>query len=167
MRIITTALFIAVSILAAPTTFAQQIWRCGNYFTNNASEASRLGNCTSVNEGSVSIIPSPDFSQTPEDGSLPIVSEPSTEGENANANGNETQTAPDKTEPSKEEKRRDSQNLRKKKRELSELEKEYNNGEPNKIGPEFRNYQKYLDRVERLKKEIDLKSSEIKALEKD
>lgn len=43
--------------------------------------------------------------------------------------------------------------LRKEERHLGELRKEYNNGEPERQGNE-RNYQKYLDRVQRLKDQI-------------
>jgi hypothetical protein len=36
----------------------------------------------------------------------------------------------------------------------AELLKEYNNGEPEKQGPETRNHQKYLDRIAELKASI-------------
>lgn len=47
---------------------------------------------------------------------------------------------------------------------LGEKEKEYNNGEPERIGSE-RNYQRYLDRIERLKNEIALHKEKKGALE--
>jgi septal ring factor EnvC (AmiA/AmiB activator) len=47
---------------------------------------------------------------------------------------------------------------------LREKEKEYNNGEPERIGSE-RNYQRYLDRIERLENEIALHKEKKGALE--
>lgn len=49
---------------------------------------------------------------------------------------------------------------------LLELQKEYNNGQPERQGDE-RNYQKYLDRVERLKSDIDRSEKNIEALQKE
>ena len=43
--------------------------------------------------------------------------------------------------------------LKKEEGHLAEVKKEYNNGEPERLGDE-RNYQKYLDRVQRLKDDI-------------
>lgn len=43
--------------------------------------------------------------------------------------------------------------LKKEETRLAEIQKEYNNGEPERRGDE-RNYQKYLDRVQRLKEDI-------------
>lgn len=45
--------------------------------------------------------------------------------------------------------------LRKAEARQAELLQEYNNGEPEKMGPEFRNHQKYLDRVSELKASIE------------
>ena len=47
---------------------------------------------------------------------------------------------------------------------LGEKEKEYNNGKPERIGSE-RNYQRYLDRIERLENEIALHKEKKGALE--
>lgn len=47
---------------------------------------------------------------------------------------------------------------------LEAKRKEYNDGEPERFGSE-RNYQRYLDRVQRLKDEIFLHEENIKALE--
>ena len=47
---------------------------------------------------------------------------------------------------------------------LEDKKKEYNDGEPDRFGSE-RNYQRYLDRIQRLKDEIVLHEENIKALE--
>jgi len=47
---------------------------------------------------------------------------------------------------------------------LEDKKKEYNDGEPERFGSE-RNYQRYLDRVQRLKDEIVLHEENIRSLE--
>ena len=47
---------------------------------------------------------------------------------------------------------------------LADKKKEYNDGKPERFGSE-RNYQRYLDRIQRLKEEIILHEENIKALE--
>lgn len=49
---------------------------------------------------------------------------------------------------------------------LAELQKEYNNGQPDRRGDE-RNYQKYLDRTEKLKQDIERSQKNIEALQKE
>jgi hypothetical protein len=49
---------------------------------------------------------------------------------------------------------------------LAELQKEYNNGEPERLGSE-RNYQKYLDRVAELKAGIARKEADIAAIKRE
>lgn len=47
---------------------------------------------------------------------------------------------------------------------LAELQKVYRNGEPERMGDEARNYQRYLDRVERMKGEISRMQSDISSI---
>ena len=49
----------------------------------------------------------------------------------------------------------------------NELTKEYNNGEPDKIGGEARNYQKYLDRVAEIKASLARNQSDIDGLKRE
>jgi hypothetical protein len=49
----------------------------------------------------------------------------------------------------------------------AELLKEYNNGEPEKLGPETRNQQKYLDRVAELKASISRNESDIAGIKRE
>ncbi|GJL73695.1 MAG: hypothetical protein NMNS01_28940 [Nitrosomonas sp.] len=48
---------------------------------------------------------------------------------------------------------------------LEELENEYKGGTPDRLGNESMNYQRYLDRVERLKSEIAISEHNLKILE--
>jgi hypothetical protein len=56
--------------------------------------------------------------------------------------------------------------LRREEDRLTELRKEYNNGEPERLGNE-RNYQKYLDRTADLKASIARKESDIAAIKRE
>ena len=57
--------------------------------------------------------------------------------------------------------------LRKAEARLAELQKEYNNGEPEKQGIEGRNYQRYLDRIADLKDSIARSQSDISSLKRE
>ncbi len=56
--------------------------------------------------------------------------------------------------------------LRREEERLAELKREYNNGEPERLGNE-RNYQKYLDRTADLKSSIARKESDIAAIKRE
>jgi hypothetical protein len=56
--------------------------------------------------------------------------------------------------------------LKREETKLAELQKEYNNGEPERLGSE-RNYQRYLDRVEEMKAAIARKQSDVAALKRE
>ncbi len=56
--------------------------------------------------------------------------------------------------------------LRREETKLAELQKEFNNGQPERRGEE-RNYQKYQDRVEEMKAAIARKESDVEALKRE
>jgi hypothetical protein len=56
--------------------------------------------------------------------------------------------------------------LRREEDRLASMQKEYNNGEPERLGDE-RNYQKYLDRVADLKAGLARKESDIAAIKRE
>jgi len=56
--------------------------------------------------------------------------------------------------------------LKKEEEKLAQLQKDYNNGEPERRGDE-RNYQKYLDRVAEMKAAISRKESDIAAIKRE
>jgi hypothetical protein len=47
------------------------------------------------------------------------------------------------------------------------MKAEYNNGQPDRIGPENKNFQKYLDRVGEMKAAITRKEGDIAALKRE
>lgn len=135
------------------------IYRCGNEYTN-AKEAERRGGCRVVEGGNVTVV----------EGMRP-----------ASAAAASGATAPVVTAPpgaprvgANEQKARDADarailevELRKAEARQAELLKEYNNGEPDKLGPETRNHQKYLDRVAELKAAITRNESDIAGIKRE
>jgi hypothetical protein len=57
--------------------------------------------------------------------------------------------------------------LKKAEARQAELLKEYNNGEPEKLGPEARNHQKYQDRIAELKASIARNESDIAGIRRE
>ena len=49
----------------------------------------------------------------------------------------------------------------------AELVKEYNNGEPEKMGPEHRNHQKYLDRIAEIKASMTRNEGDIAGIRRE
>jgi hypothetical protein len=131
-----------------------KIYRCGNEYTNTVSEA-QAKNCKLVSGGNVTVVQG-----------------------GKSATGAKTSTAsssPSSPRISSDDQRaKDSDarlileaELRKAEARQLELTKEYNNGEPEKLGPEARNYQKYLDRVAELKAAIARNESDIAGLRRE
>jgi len=145
---------------------AQQIYRCAGVggaapeYINNAKEA-QTRNCQTVSGGNVTVVQG-----TP----VPRAAAP------APARTGSPGAAPSapRSEPSAEQRARDSDSrlileaeLKKSESRLAELQKEYNNGEPEKQGIEARNYQRYLDRVSELKASIARSQSDIAGLKRE
>jgi hypothetical protein len=131
----------------------QRIYRCGNEYTNKKSDT--VGkNCKVVEGGNLTIVQSP---------------------RSAPSGGTETKpVAVGAVDKSSEQKARDSDarailedELRKSEQKLVEIQKEYNNGKPDKIGIEASNYQRYLDRVEDMKANIARTESDIAGLKRE
>jgi hypothetical protein len=145
---------------------AQTIFRCPTAggitaYTNDANEASRMG-CTPMTGGNVTVVqsraPTPAAAATPS-GTRVAAASPSPAGSRID---------------SSEQRARDSDakqilesELKKAEAKLTELKKEYNNGEPEKQGPEHRNHQKYLDRTAELKANIARTENDIDGIRKE
>ena len=150
---------LAAALLAAPSVQAQsKIWRCGNAYTNDAAEAKSKG-CKPVEGGNVTVV----------------------EGTRPNGGGGSTRVASaapassgtQKVE-SGEQRARDAEaraileaELKKAEAKHADLLKEWNNGEPEKMGPEHKNHQKYLDRVAELKASIARSENDLAGLKRE
>ena len=124
----------------------------------SASEA-REKNCRTLEGATVTVIQG----QRPRPAATPVP--PASAARPANDAGS-------KVEPS-QQRARDSDarriledELRKEEAQLAALQKEYNNGEPERRGDE-RNFQKYQDRVAELKAAVGRKESDIAAIKRE
>lgn len=148
-----------VALLAAASVSHAQtrIFRCGNAYTNNAAEAQAKG-CKVVEGGNVTVV----------------------EGTRVNGNAAVRVTTaapggqPSQRVDSGDQKARDADarlileaELKKAETRHAELLREFNNGEPEKLGPETRNHQKYLDRVAELKASIARNESDLAGIRRE
>ncbi|HVX90907.1 MAG TPA: hypothetical protein VHC20_04750 [Candidatus Paceibacterota bacterium] len=154
-------LLLPVAALVVTTAAQAQtsIYRCpGNSYTNNVAEAKAKG-CKVVEGGNVTVVEGTRV-------------RPATSGSTGN-NGVRVATAPQKVD-SADQKARDADaraileaELKKAESRQAELQKEYNNGEPEMLGPEHRNHQKYLDRVAELKASLARNESDIAGIRRE
>lgn len=141
--------------------WAQQIYRCAGLgggapeYINNVKDA-QVRNCKQVSGGNVTVVQG-----TPVPKAAPRVATSSGSGSPRPDSG-------------PEQRARDSDSrlildseLKRAEVRMAELQKEYNNGEPEKQGIEARNYQRYLDRVNELKDGIARTQSDIAGLKRE
>ena len=148
----------SVCLLTLSCAFTAQaqdkIYRCGNEYTNTVTEA-QAKNCKLISGGNVTVVQGV---------------KPGTGVKTASAS-----PSPSSARISSDDQRaKDSDarlileaELRKAEARQLELTREYNNGEPEKLGPETRNYQKYLDRVAEIKAAIARNESDIAGLRRE
>lgn len=150
-----TVLMLAVSLLSANAW--SQVYRCGNEYTNSirdAREAQSRG-CKLVEGGNVTVIEAPQ----PARAAAPVRA-PSN---GSAARGDDAQ----QLSRDSESRRILESELKRVEARQAELLKEYNNGEPEKIGIESRNYQRYLDRVAEMKASIARNESDIAGIKRE
>lgn len=147
----------AALVLAAPVWAQDRIYRCGNEYTNTVTEA-QAKNCKLVSGGNVTVVQS-------------VRPNPNAGVKVASAS---TSSQPGQRVDAGEQRAKDSDarlilesELKKAEVRQAELVKEYNNGEPEKLGPETRNNQKYLDRVAELKANIARNESDIAGIRRE
>lgn len=142
---------LAATVFVADGHAQGRIYRCGNEYTNTISDAQK-GSCKLLDGGNVTVV------QAPRPAPVRLAS--------AAQAGSRIDTP--------EQRVRDSDarlileaELRKAELRREELLREYNNGEPEKMGPETRNHQKYLDRVAALKASIERNDSDIAGIQRE
>jgi len=170
VAVMTTARAFAAALLAcAPLAAHAQIYRCEGpdgvvEYSNSPTTAQTGRNCRVVELAPITTIPAPQPRSA-----APAAARPAAPGAATPGRAAAVPPAPSARPPGAEgfprvdpatQRSRDSDRrriledeLRKEETKLAELRKEYNDGEPERLGGE-RNYQKYLDRVERLKEDI-------------
>lgn len=140
---------VMAACLVPPALAQGAIYRCGNEFSNTLTEAdAKARGCKMVSGGNVTIVPAQRVTPRPNTGSARV--------DNADQRAKDSDSRLIlESELKKAEARR------------VELLKEYNNGEPEKLGPETRNHQKYLDRVAELKENLARNANDIEGLKRE
>ncbi len=151
---------VAGGLLPAPAAAQDRIYRCGNEYTNQVK--GRAG-CKLVEGGNVTVVR----------GTVPAAAAASAA---TAALSRRVVSAPPGAPrvDTPEQRARDAdaraileQELQRAEARHAELLQEYNHGEPDKIGGEARNHQKYLDRVAEMKAAIERNQSDIDGLKRE
>jgi len=160
-----TTLTVALVVLAAPTTVSAQdpMYKCTQSggrieYTNRPNPGNP--NCIRLNIEPSTVVPAP--RTTPPASSAP-------------PKASATPTPPSFPRVDAAAQRaRDSdrrlileEELKAQEARFAELQKVFRNGEPERMGDETRNYQRYLDRVERMKGEISRMQSDISSIKSE
>lgn len=156
-----TLITLLLTAFMAPAVLAQdRIYRCGNEYTNNASQAKERG-CKLVEGGNVTVVQG----NRPASGAAP------------SGGGGGTVAAPPSSAPrvnSNDQKARDSDarailesELRKAETRHAELVKEYNNGAPERNALDLRNPQRYMERTAELKASVARSESDIAGIKRE
>ena len=141
-----------LATLAGTAGWAQdRIYRCGNEYTNTVSE-SQAKNCKLISGGNVTVVQN----QKPTANRVTGATQP---GQRVDAGDQRAKDSDSRLILESE--------LKKAEARQAELLKEYNNGEPEKLGPEHRNHQKYLERVAELKASISRNESDIDGIRRE
>ncbi|HNE60831.1 MAG: hypothetical protein IT498_06545 [Rubrivivax sp.] len=153
----------ALAVAAWPAAAQDRIYRCGNEYTNQPKGRS---DCKLVEGGNVTIV------RGTAPAAAPAATAPAGTAPAARSGGASPASAP--RVDNAEQRKRDAdakailqQELRRAEAKQAELEKEYKGGEPDKIGGEARNHQKYLDRVAELKAAIERNQSDIEGIKRE
>ena len=158
--VVQTALGLAL-VLGTPGWVQAQtaIYRCGNEYTNNPGDVKARG-CRLVEGTNLTVIEG---------------ARPQRNGSASGKPGDAGATPPGAPKVDNAEQRaRDADarailmgELRKAEARLAEARLEYSNGEPEKQGNEFRNHQRYLDRVAELKARLDRAEGDVAAIKRE
>lgn len=149
---LTATLFVANLAAGGIAQAQDRIYRCGNEYTNTVSPSQR-GSCKLLEGGNVTVV------QRPRLATPPVVRVATTAGLRVDGGEQRARDA-DARQILEDE-------LRKAEARHAELHREYNNGEPEKLGPETRNHQKYLDRVAELRAGIERNENDMAGIRRE
>lgn len=162
---VTRTLAIAIAMATAcalPAQAQDRIYRCGNEYTNDAEVAKSRG-CKPMDGGNITII----------QGTVPRSAESKPAAPRPVSSPSGTRSSSERVD-STEQRARDSDarailesELRKAQERLDQANKAYANGSPEKEGIEFRNHQRYLDRVAELKANVGRAESDVASIQRE
>lgn len=158
-----TVFFLGMSLVTLLPAVAQDsIFRCGNEYTNNAADAKARG-CKTLQGGNITVI----------QGTKPASTASGVRLASSSPSAAVSPSSAPRVDAS-EQRNRDTgaraileTELKRTEARHAELLKEYNNGEPEKMGSEARNYQKYIDRVAELKASLARNDEDIAGLKRE
>ena len=160
-----------------PAAWSQdRIYRCGNEYTNNASQAKDRG-CKVVEGGNVTVLQSSRPTAAASSGSSASASSGSSSSSSASSGSSASPVSSPASAPrvdTSTQRTRDSDariifeaELRKTEGRLAQLTKEYNNGAPERNALDLRNPQHYLDRTAELKANITRTTSDMESIRRE
>lgn len=157
------AVAVTTACCCLPALSQDRIYRCGNEYTNDAEVAKSRG-CKPMDGGNITIIQG---TSTRKAESKPA---PAPRAVSSNST---PRSGTDRVEPGTQ-RARDSDarlileaELRKAQERLAQANKAYANGAPDKEGIEFRNHQRYLDRVAELKANVERAESDVSSIQRE
>lgn len=151
---------IALALLAT-CTFAQAqqpIYRCGNEYTNDGFDAKNRG-CKLVAGGNLTVVPSLVV--------RPSVASPANQTKTVASLSNQKVDSNEQRSRDADAQRVLEAELRKTEQKRDQLKQEFNNGQPEKMAAEVKNYQKYLDRVADMRNQITRLETDIASLRRE
>ena len=141
-------LVLLVALTGSSANAQDRIYRCGNEYTNIVTRAQEK-TCTLITTGNVTVVPAD--KATGAKTARPAV----------------RQDAPAQRAKDVEARTILEAELKKAQTQLTEIKQEYNGGEPEKLGTETRNHQKYLDRKAEIKARLDRTEADITSLRRE
>jgi hypothetical protein len=158
-------------VLALGSAWAQDaIYRCGNVYTNNPTPLEKK-ECNVIDGGNVTVIQgfkkgAQISAPVPKKSADQAVSAPRVASSGASFDQPKVDAA--------QQKQRDSDarailetELRRAETKLSDLQKEYNEGQPDRKGDEFRNGGKYMDRIAELKTQVSRAEADVTSIRRE
>ena len=137
-----------------------RIWRCGNAnYTNDEAQA-KAHNCKLVEGGNVTVVQGTKVNGAGKD--VKVANAP----QSAGSSGQKVDAADQKNRDAEARNILEAE-LKKAEARQEEMLREYNKGEPEKLGPEHRNHQKYLERVAEMKLAIERNEKDIAGLKRE
>lgn len=157
-----------VLAVAVPAQAQQKIYRCGNEYTNQPSDA-KSRHCRLVEGGNLTVVeglrPQPTAPMVPA-GSSGVTARAAAPVADARSEAEKISNT--------EQRARDNDarailtaELRKAEARWQEARAAYNNGQLDKQGDEFRNHQRYLDRVEHLRAQVLRAEADVAGLKRE
>jgi hypothetical protein len=154
----------AAALLVHVALAQDRIYRCaGNEYTNNAATAAERG-CKLVEGGNLTVVSAPKPRPAASGNEVRVAS--ATPAGSAAPAPSRIDTAEQRNRDSDARAILESE-LKKVEAKQAELLKEFNNGEPERRGPEMRNNQLYLDRVAEMKAQIARNDSDIAGIKRE